>query len=752
MATSDASVPVVVVRPSVDAVSAPSRHLAVLFGGTLFLSAFLMFLVEPMIARMVLPLLGGAAAVWNTCLVFFQAVLLCGYAYAHGATRLGVRRHAALHVFVVMLPLLVLPIGLARVSEPWTNHPVGWLLLALLTSIGLPFFVLSTSAAVLQKWYSATDAEGARDPYFLYAASNLGSFVALIAYPLIVEPTLRLRQQATWWTVGYVALIVLTLSCAWSVWRRGRSNDGAAAVTDEPVERLSWSRRLRWVGLAGVPSSLLLAVTSYIATDVASVPLLWVVPLSIYLVTFVVAFSPSAVRGRALARRFMPLAVIALTLVLVAQMNEPLSYVIPVHLIGFAIVALFCHGELADDRPSPARLTEFYFWIALGGMLGGLFNALLAPVLFVSVVEYPLAIALACALRLSGAGESLTRQARSAWVRDVAFAVVIGAVASASALLNDRIGAQSRFLILGAAVPAVVAFGQQRRPFRFLACVVALLLSGTLVESAFGRAVYASRTFFGIYRVRIDDRLNYRFMFHGTTLHGMQSVLPERRHESLSYFHKTGPIGQVFAQVPAASQASEVGVVGLGVGSLASYAGPAQRWTFYEIDPVVERIARDPEFFTYLQDCGPRCVVSIGDARLSLARARPQQYGLIILDAFSSDAIPIHLLTREAMSLYLSRLAPGGVIAMHISNLHLSLAPVLGRVAQDQGLVALWQQEPPTAGSLSVGKFPSQWMVVARDPRDLGALTSDSRWRAPIVGPTTPLWTDDFSNILSVLR
>jgi spermidine synthase len=250
----------------------------------------------------------------------------------------------------------------------------------------------------------------------------------------------------------------------------------------------------------------------------------------------------------------------------------------------------------------------------------------------------------------------------------------------------------------------------------------------------------------------MDDRLAYRFMFHGTTLHGMQSVLPERRHESLSYFHKTGPIGQVFAEVPAASQAGEVGVVGLGVGSLASYAGPAQRWTFYEIDPMVERIARDPAYFTYLEDCGARCVVTIGDARLSLARARPQQYGLIILDAFSSDAIPIHLLTTEAMALYVSRLAPGGVIALHISNLHLSLAPVLGRVAQDQGLVALWQQEPSTAGSLSVGKFPSQWMAVARDPRDFGALATDSRWRAPVVASTTPLWTDDFSNILSVLR
>jgi hypothetical protein len=282
--------------------------------------------------------------------------------------------------------------------------------------------------------------------------------------------------------------------------------------------------------------------------------------------------------------------------------------------------------------------------------------------------------------------------------------------------------------------------------------VAALLLSGSLVQSPFGHAVYAARTFFGVYRVRVDDRLHYRFMFHGPTLHGMQSTLPERRAESLSYFHRSGPIGQVFAVVPRASAAQEVAVVGLGVGSLASYAGPAQRWSFYEIDPAVERIARDPAYFTYLQSCGARCSVVIGDARVSLGRARSQQFGVIILDAFSSDAIPIHLLTREALSLYLSRLAPGGVIALHISNLHLSLAPVLGRLAGDQGLAALWQREPATAGSFDEGKFPSEWMVLARDPGDLGKLARDPRWAQPPVRPSTPLWTDDFSNILSVLR
>jgi hypothetical protein len=739
---------------NVIAVAAPaarrrSRALVAMFGATIFLSAFLMFIVEPMIARMVLPLLGGAAAVWTTCLVFFQAVLLCGYAYAHGATTLlGPRRHAAAHVGVVLLPLLFLPVGLASGTPPPTENPAGWLLWTLLTSIGLPFFALSTSAAVLQKWYSATDDDGAGDPYFLYAASNLGSFAALIAYPLLVERTLRLQQQAQLWTIGYTLLATLTIACAVSVWRRGKS---AAAGPVAPAaarveESVAWTRRARWTVLAFVPSSLLLAVTSYMSTDVASVPLLWMVPLCVYLGTFIIAFSPSATRARALASRFMPLAVITLALLLIAQMNQPVSLVIPLHLLVFGVIALACHGELADDRPAPARLTEFYFWISLGGMLGGLFNAVLAPVIFTGIVEYPLVLVVACLVRRA------QTETRGSWRGDAGWIALVGGVAVLSVVLNGQFGSASRFLILGAAIPALMTFSQQRRPLRFAGCIAVLLLSGALVQSPFGRAVYADRTFFGVYRVRVDDRHNYRFMFHGPTLHGMQSTIEERRSASLSYFHKDGPIGQVFAGVPQASATGEVAVVGLGVGSLASYAGPAQRWTIYEIDPAVEDVARNPAFFTYLRDCGTRCDVVIGDARVSLGRARPQQFGLLILDAFSSDAIPVHLLTREALSVYLSRLAPGGLIALHISNLHLSLSPVLGRLAQDQGLVALWQREPATAGSLTDGKFPSEWMVIGRDRADLGALANDPRWKAPEVAPSTPLWTDDFSNILSVLR
>jgi hypothetical protein len=571
----------------------------------------------------------------------------------------------------------------------------------------------------------------------------------------VFEPALRLQDQSRLWTVGYVLLVVLTLGCAAAVWRRG----GALAIapasrvveTDAP---LTWTRRGRWIALAFVPSSLLLAVTNYISTDVASVPLLWIVPLSLYLLAFIVAFSPSAVKVRAVAARILPMLVVMLTLILISDMTSPLALIIPLHLAVFLAIAIACHSDLADDRPSSARLTEFYFWIAFGGMLGGLFNALLAPVIFDSIVEYPLVLVVACLLRSVPAASSsdVGRGFRPATALTFAIPLAIGGAVAISVLINNRFGSFSRFIILGAALPAVVAFGQKRHRVRFAASIAAILLAGLLTESPFGRVVYAARTFFGVNRVRVDPAHGYRFIFHGTTLHGMQSLDPSRSGEPLSYFHRTGPIGQVFASVPQASTASHVAVVGLGVGTLAAYRTPAQHWTYYEIDPVVERIARNEEYFTYLKACGSACTVITGDGRVSLNRASPEQYGIVVLDAFSSDAVPMHLMTKEALALYVSKLAPGGVIAFNISNWHLTFSPVLARLAEDAGLAALWQREPSGAGSWSTGKFPSEWFVMARDRRDFGALVTDARWKVPVVPAGTPLWTDDFSNILSVLR
>lgn len=726
-----------------------SGVLVVLFAGTLFFSAFLMFLVEPMIARLVLPLLGGSPSVWNTCLVFFQAMLLGGYAYAHGATRyLGVRRHIVVHAALLMLPLLVLPIGLHHAAPAVSDSPAAWLLVALLGSIGLPFFVLSTSAAVLQKWFSATDDRSAGDPYFLYAASNLGSFIALLAYPLLVEPTLRLQDQARLWTGGYLMLVALTLASAAVAWRRGVAIAAPAAVETDLAVPISWLRRCRWIALAFVPSSLLLAVTNYISTDVASVPLLWILPLSLYLLAFVMAFSPSAERVRALSARLMPLLIVVLALILVSGTVSPLSLVIPLHLAAFTAIAITCHSDLADDRPGPARLTEFYFWIAVGGMLGGTFNALLAPVIFNGIVEYPLVLVAACLLRsVKGPAEG-----RKFSVADVAIPLAIGTAVAVSILVNNHFGSLSRNVVLGAAVPTLAAFKYQRFRFRFAASIALMVLAGGLTESPFGRVVYSARTFFGVNRVSVDRVHGYRFIFHGTTVHGMQSLDAARSGEPLSYFHRSGPVGQIFEAAPQTSAASDIAVVGLGVGTLASYRAPAQHWTFYEIDPVVERIARNDEYFTYLRTCGVNCTVITGDGRLSIARAEPHKYGVIMLDAFSSDAVPMHLMTKEAMALYLSKLAPGGVIVFNISNMHLTFSGVLARMAADAGLEALWQREPPDAGSWALGKFPSEWLIVARDRADFGRLSTDSRWKTPQAPAGTPLWTDDFSNILSVIR
>jgi len=725
------------------------RVAVALFATTLFTSACLMFVVEPMVARMVLPLLGGAPAVWNTCLVFFQAMLLAGYAYAHGATRyLGLRRHVVVHVLLIALPLLVLPVGLHQPPPDASTNPVAWLLVVLVGSIGLPFFVLSTSAAVLQKWFSATDEDAAADPYFLYTASNLGSFIALLAYPIAIEPTLRLQDQSQLWTVGYVIFAALTIACAAVVWRGGRKTSEAvhrATAVDELP--LLWARRGRWIALAFVPSSLLLAVTNYISTDVASVPLLWIAPLALYLLSFVIAFSVRAERARGMAGRLTPLLVIGLTLILIADITTPLSVIIPLHVIVFFAIALGCHADLAHDRPSASHLTEFYFWIAFGGMLGGLFNALLAPVMFTSIAEYPIVLVAACLLRALPAPTG----PRKFVIADLFVPAVVGLTVAIAVLLNNRFHL-ARFIVLEAALPALVVFAARHHRIRFAASIAAMLLAGLLADSLFGHVVYAERTFFGVNRVRVDERLGYRFMFHGTTLHGMQRVDPSRQQEPLSYFHRSGPVGQIFSAVPQASAASDVAVIGLGIGTLASYRAPSQRWTYYEIDPAVERIARNQTYFTYLTACGDRCRVITGDGRVSLARAEPQQYGVIVLDAFSSDAVPMHLMTREALQLYLSKLAPGGVIAFHISNLHLSFTGILARMAADARLAALWQKEPPTGGSWELGKFPSEWLVVARDRADFGSLTHDSRWTVPVAHAGTPLWTDDFSNILSALR
>jgi hypothetical protein len=723
--------------------------IVLLFATTLFLSSLLMFALEPIVAKTVLPILGGTPMVWNTCVLFFQILLLGGYAYAHGVTTwLGARGSRAAYGVLLLLPFLTLPFALGPDARPPDGNPIGWLLLVLAKSIGLPFFALAATAPILQRWFANTDHPSAKDPYFLYAASNLGSLLALMIYPVIIEPTLRLRVQNHVWEIVY-AVFVLAACCAVAAsWRRRVPAAGVPTRSVEhgdatPAISPTWERRAAWVALAFIPSSLMLAVTTYFSTDIAPVPLFWIAPLALYLLTFIIAFGSRSASFASIADRFLPILMLPLIVLMIAGAGIPLWMAVPLHLAVFTMAALVCHGRLAADRPAPIHLTEFYFWLAFGGMLGGVFNTLAAPVLFNRVIEYPLVLVLALAAR-----RSHRLVAGSSWsLNDFALPIGVGALSAGFIVWLHPGPDSARLFVGGLGVPALLAFTQKRAPIRFAASIAAMLVAGVLAVAAQGEVLYVSRTFFGVYRVTTDPANQYHTLYHGTTLHGMQAIDPAKQGEPTAYFYRQGPVGQIFAGLPNVAARREIAVVGLGVGTLASYRSPGQQWTIYEIDPEVERIARTDAYFTYLRTCGDGCRVVLGDARLSLARAPQNGYGLLVLDAFSSDAVPVHLLTSEALGLYLSRLAPGGALVFHVTNRHLILAPMLGRLALTHGLAVRWQRHHAT----QPGQFSSEWVVMTRNTADLGSLASDPRWSEPAITQSTPLWTDDFSNILSVL-
>jgi spermidine synthase len=728
--------------------------MVIVYGLTMFLSACLLFVVQPMFARMVLPLLGGAPAVWNTAQVFYQAALLLGYAFAHVASRrLGLRRQAILHLLLLLVSLLVLPIGIPRGwTPPGGSDPIPWLLVSMLVSVGLPFFVISATSPTLQHWFASTNHRSAADPYFLYAASNIGSMLALIGYPLLIEPRLPVADQSLIWAGAFSVLIVMMAACALVAWRSPRTmSQPAPSVQATPAspERLTAPRRARWVLLAFVPSSLMLSLTTYLSTDIAATPLLWVVPLSLYLLTFVIAFSRRPVLPHRVMVRALPILLLPLVIVLAAGANEPLQVVMPMHVLTFFVAAMVCHGELARDRPPTRYLTEFYLWMSFGGALGGIFNALIAPQLFTNIMEYPLMLVLACMLMPRSAVDAPPRTR----VLDVGLpgllallVTVLGFIAERGEYADNLAG---QYLIIAA--PAIFCFSFRSRPLRFGLGVAVILLLGTLYGGVENSVLYAERSFFGVVRVTQDEQAAYHYLMHGSTLHGMQSRDPQRAREPLSYYHRTGPLGQVFEAFNPANAEANVGVVGLGTGAIACYGTAGQHWTFFEIDPLVEAVARDPRYFTYLRDCVKDEAVVLGDARLSL-QGTTQQYDMLVLDAYSSDAIPMHLVTREALELYIDRLAPGGVLVFHISNRHLDLEPVLGNLAQDAGVSSIIREDGADPEERQEGKQPSDWVVMARQADDLGSLAADERWQPLRTRADQPVWTDAFGSLLSVFR
>lgn len=816
----------------------PATLLILTFATAIFLNAALLFSVQPMFTKMVLPLLGGTPAVWNTCLLFFQTALLGGYLYAHLTSRyLSLKVQAAAHVALLMVSFTVLPLQIpaAWARPPGTSLPIGWLLGLLTVSLGLPFVLLSAGAPMLQRWFAGTRHRSAHNPYFLYAASNLGSFAALLAYPFLIEPRLRVSEQTVAWLAVYCALLALiafSAALAYRVRRRqgvvmaspltaspltaspvpagdteamasaGATDDTAAAppgggITEMPgalvvemvegeahvrrpgalrgsVRRLieehpevvdallapaergiadptivpdrHW--RLRWVLLSFAPASLLIGVTTYLSTDIASAPFLWVIPLALYLLTFVLVFAQRPLLPRTWVLRAQLVLALTLMVLLAVGPRGSIANQASWHLVAFFLTAMVCHRELADSRPKAAHLTEFYLWMSFGGVLGGVFNVIVAPLLYQSLIEYPFALVVALGLRPS-AGR--TSRARGALVLDVALPALLMAVIWFLYRLPSPPGewfANGSLWFLGATAGVVTLF--QRRPLRLALGAGAMLAGVRLADVGNEDILLQRRSFFGVYRVRRMSE--YHVLQHGTTTHGGQSRDPDRRLEPLTYYHREGPMGHIFASVVADRGLRRVAVVGLGTGTTACYGRPGERWTFFEIDPLVVQIASTRRLFTYLNDCPPEVEMALGDARLSLAREPDGEYDLIILDAFSSDAIPVHLLTREALDVYLRKLRPGGAVAYHISNRYLDLRPVLIALANDARLPGAMGDFTARTADRTRLHYGSRWIVLAEKPSALGALIREEGWMPLPPGPTTRVWTDDFSDILGVMK
>jgi SAM-dependent methyltransferase len=664
-----------------------------LYAGTIFLSSFLLFLVQPLIARLILPWFGGSAAVWTTCMLFFQVLLVAGYAYAHGLGRLSGRRQAIVHSVLLAAALLTLPIA---PNESWKPaggaEPVTRILLLLGATVGLPYFLLASTSPLIQLWFSR--ARPGQNPYRLFALSNLASLIALLGYPFAVEPLLTASAQVHVWSWIFAGFAVLCGLVAW------RTPPATAATEATAAPTVAKARYAWWLGLSATGSLLLLAVTNHLTQNVASVPLLWLAPLTLYLLTFIIAFEG---RGWYRPAIVWPLVVAALAaagwLLVDTQLHYRLALQLGVFLPALFIACLFCHGELYRLRPPAAQLTAFYLTLSAGGALGGLLVAVVAPLVFDGYYELGLgfvALALLAALRLAEAGR-------------------VPHYAALAALLGM------------AACAAYDGFRDQRD------------------------VRVAERSFYGVLHVKEyspGDDGHLRRLVHGTIMHGEQYMHGELRHLITTYYTPSSGIGAAIESKQ--SHPMKVGVIGLGTGTIAAYGRPGDVYRFYEIDPHVVTIARSQ--FTFLSDSAARVEIALGDARLSLEREAPQGFDVLAVDAFSSDAIPVHLITREALGLYLRHMKPDGIVAFHVSNRFLDLIPVVARIAREQQAQAVLVEDDPDEDEPSA-RSRSDWVLVSRSGTALQAKAIVDRGGAPAEDRDDwRTWSDDYSNLIQILK
>lgn len=809
-------------------------QMTLLFAFTLFSSASLLFLIQPMVGKILLPYLGGTPSVWNTCMVFFQAALLGGYAYAHWLTKnRPLERQLRIHLILLgtaFLPLILLRFDagiLARsiLPPPTTMNPAPWLLLVLALVAGLPFFAVSTSAPLLQKWFSSSDHPDANDPYFLYGASNLGSVLALVAYPFMIEPRIGVSSQVLFWVVGYLGLVGLTFLCGKKIHSSIKATASGNSTEETPTPA-NWTRA-RWVALAFIPSSMMLGTTTYLTTDIAAIPLLWILPLGLYILSFILVFSqiPNSVylagvlvtpiilllrsldlpempafgldgivgwleeAGQTLKKdaslsffqvlyglglvlfvglffkshnrirlgMFLLLPLLLSFALFQYQIKSTLDLreyeVIGLHLGLLFTTAMLCHGEMARTRPAASHLTEFYLWMSLGGVLGGMFNALFAPLLFKRILEYPMiagvALILAPGFILPGALKYLVPPLRVA-------GCLIGVFTVGVSLIQNCMNRET-------------ALELANRTPEFTRGLSRMIARGCNDRS---NLLFEERNFFGCFTIQKWESPAtgeiFHTMYHGTTNHGMQCIEPiQRRRDPLTYFHKQGAIGQLFEAVEkkAAGKPVHMGVLGVGTGTLAAYANKGWNLTMYEIDPaVVQTSIESDKYFSFIRDARDRGVdvkVHLGDGRLKFLDAPDSTFDLIFMDAFSSDSVPVHLLTREAFDIYLKKLAPGGIIVINIANRYLNFEHVLGNMTVDRGIVGMIQGGYEIR---DIDKFGTNWVVMARKHEDFGVLPTlkselrtDSEewiesWKSLQSNPKLGVWTDDYSNLPSIFK
>jgi SAM-dependent methyltransferase len=731
-------------------IAPPRQWTTPLFASAMFASAALVFMVEPLIAKMILPQLGGSPAVWNTCMAFFQLALLAGYLYAHLLQRVrSIGLQVVVHLVLLAAAAIALPLGVTGTfGPPPVGAPVMWLLRVLFVSIGAPFAVLSATAPLLQCWYARAEDRYPQtsSPYVFYGASNLGSMLALLAYPTLIEPSLAVHTQTFGWAIAYAVFGVL-MTCVGGIALRGHALRPGSALNVKlsKTARPTLRDRILWLALAAAPSSLMLGVTTYISNDVASVPLFWVIPLALYLLTFIISFQAQPLISRERALLWQAVFVAMAAGLLCVNTTSVVAHLFT-YLGAFFFCALVCHQSLSASRPHTDHLTEFYLLLSLGGVVGGMFNAFVAPVIFSRVVEFPLVLAL-CVLARPWRMSEISR-------RDIALAAagILVAIVLVFAPASPRlIYIPVVLAIAGASIAGLVS----RQALLFALVAGALCTEATFVPPDGHAVLLTVRSFFGVHRVTagFEPALGgeLHLLFHGTTIHGAQPQAGPDRCRTTTYYARSTPIGQAFTNVLSRRPNANIGVVGLGTGSVAAYTRAGDRMRFFEIDPEVARIARDKRYFTYLSDCAKGVVdIVLGDARLTLAQEKPSTFDLLQLDAFSADNVPTHLLTIEAFKLYLRAIKPDGVILLHLTNRNLALEAPVAAAVRDVGAVALMQDFNPPRDAPAIAAAPTKVMLVAKSRAALAAFVNDSRWRAARDNGVRA-WSDDYTNVIGAM-